>query len=37
MVAEHLQDLAVTLLLSLVVSTDHQAIAWACVQRWFVS
>ncbi len=33
MVAEHLQDLAVTLVFPLVVSPDHQAITWVCVER----
>jgi hypothetical protein len=31
-VAKHLQDLAVTLPLPLVVSPDHQTVAWACAQ-----
>lgn len=37
MLAEHLEDLAVTLLLALMVSPDYEAITWACVQRRIVS
>src|SRR5512133_2581149 len=36
MLAEHLQDLAVPLRFTLMMSADHQAIARLCVRGWFV-
>lgn len=34
--AEHLENLSVTLWLSLVMSPDYEAITWACAQRRIV-